>query len=311
MVQSPLRPGVNAALVVLSVLGLLLWTAGVFFGLYFYGGGSLGLSIPVAAGSGALMAFFLFMGRHYTIEAKTDRRSNDDKVRQWVFIALYSILSLCSLIFVLHAVAVATTLKERYQTQTLEDLGGMLNLVDPQGPDGSYAKYVNSEVTRYRQGNAHKDPSTLEFESQQLRQILTEKSGYNNLQKDVSNYWQTADFTVREWKVMSLPATLNTFNERHSQWIDSMQKAGETANTGIYAPSHVAYKPDYQPKSQLYTSINSFGGYDFAGWAIPIALLVQVLIVLSWVALSGGGYNPPTGINDGPTWNPNNYRNNL
>ena len=309
MAQSIPRP-VNVLLIILSVLGLMLWTAGTFIGLYFISGGSYGISIPLAVAIGGLMTLFLFMMRRYTGFMKNGYRARESAKWNGLFLILYILFSVGSVYFVMHAVAVTTTIKDKQRTAALEDLRGLLNLVYVNAPDGSYPKYVNMEVERYRQGNGQKDASTLDFESEQLRQRLLEKSGFNNLQNEITEYWQTADYTVRNWDLIFLPEVTNVLHDRQQIWVDSLQKSSDMGNYDRYASLHTPYNPQFTPSSDLYSQVRGVSGSDFSGWAIPVALLLQVLILGSWIVLLVGGSSSASGIdtsgNDNLIWNSEN-----
>lgn len=306
------RP-VNTLLNILSILGLALWTVGAFIGLFYISGGSYGISIPLAIAIGGLMSLFLYLMRRYTGFCATGYRIREASKYKWIYFVLYLIMALGSVLFVMHSVAVTTTIKNESQTQALEDLRGLLNLVDASGPDGSYVKYVNGQIDRYRQDNWSENPSTLNFESQQLRQKLMENSGFNRLQNQVTEYWKTADYTVRNWDLMYLPSTINTFNDRQSIWVDSLRNGAERGNTGIYKNMHTPFKTDYQPSSDLYHQFRSFTVADFSGWCIPVAILLQFLILAGWLAMLTGGTHRSGGIDigkeGGTVWNSSSVRN--
>lgn len=298
MASSLPRP-INIALIILSVLGLLLWTAGTFIGLFFYSGGSYGISIPLALAIGGLMALFLYLTRRYTALSTKGYRAKEAKRYKWLYLALYIVVSVASICFVMHSVAVTTTIKNDCRTAALEDLRGIYNLVDKNAPDGSYPKYVNMQIDRYRQGNGHKNASTLNFECDQLRQRLEEKSGYNNLRDEITEYWQTADYTVRSWDLIFLPSMLNTFHDRQTVWVDSLQTCSAAGDSDIYKSLHTPYIVSYKPQTDLYHKFRSLNISDFSGWSIPIALLLQLLIIGSWLAMLKGGSHRSSGIEDG------------
>lgn len=296
MASSIPRP-INIGLSILSVIGLVLWTAASFLGLFFYSGGSYGISIPLAVAVGGLMALFLFLTRRYTSFAAQGYRTREANRFRWIYLGLYIFVSLGSVFFVMHAVAVSTTIKNDYRTSALEDLRGLYNIVDKNAPDGSYAEYVNNQVNRYRQGNGHKDASTLNFECQQLRERLEKRSGYNNLSDVVKEYWSEADYTVRNWDLFYLPSTVNTYHDKEAAWVDSIQSCSNAGAAGIYATLHTPYISTYKPKSDLYYKFRSINSSDFSGWCIPVALLLQILILGSWIAMLKGGNERSTGVN--------------
>lgn len=296
MASSIPRP-INIGLSILSVIGLLLWTAAAFLGLFFYSGGSYGISIPLAVAIGGLMALFLFLTRRYTAFSAHGYRAREAKKYKWIYLALYIIISLGSICFVMHAVAVSTTIKNDCRTAALEDLRGLYNIVDRNAPDGSYPEYVNNQVRRYRQGNGHKDASTLNFECQQLRERLEKRSGYNNLADVVREYWSEADYTVRNWDLFYLPSTANTYHDKQTVWVDSIQGCSNAGAAGIYAMLHTPYIAGYKPKAELYHKFRSINSSDFSGWCIPVALLLQILILGSWIAMLKGGNERSTGVN--------------
>lgn len=296
------RP-INIALMVLSVIGVLLWTMCTYIGLFFVSGGSLGISIPLGIAVGGLMAYFLYLMRRYTGFVMQRYRTEDATKYQWTFFALYLVVALGSALFVMKSVAVTTTIKNEYRTVALEDLRRLYNLVDSTAPDGSYPKYVNMEVDRYRSGNGDKEASTLDFESQQLRQRLTENSGFNNMRAEIVEFWQLADYTVRNWELWYLPSTVNTFYERETVWVDSLVNGAEKGNYDIYATLHTPFTPNYKSQANLYHSFRSINGNDFSGWCIPVVLILQFLILGSWLSMLGSGPRRPDGVNNAPQWN--------
>lgn len=214
----------NITLSVLSVIGIILWTIGAFFGLYFFSCGSLGLAVPIAFGSGLLLALFIWLTRRYTgYVAEAYRRKEAARFRM-IYLAAYIAVVLGSGWLVMHAVAVSTTIKTEYRDSAVKDLAGLYNLVDNRAPAGSYAEYVNEQLQRYREGNYQKETSTLEFECSQLEQKLTKSSGYAALQREITDYWQYADKTVRDWDMWYLPSTAFTFHSRMNEWRSALEK---------------------------------------------------------------------------------------
>lgn len=310
------RP-INIILTILSGLGLTLWTAGVFLGLYFFSGGSLGLSIPVALATGGLMALFMWFVRRYTRFSAISYRKKDSDRYRWLYLGLYVLMTVGSVWFVMHAVAVTTTIKSDYRDATIKDLAGLYNLVDKRAPDGSYQEYVGEQVRRYRQGNGHKDSSTLDFECSQLEQILTKTSGFNTLQKEIEQYWSEADYTVKNWDLWYLPSTVKTFHDSYPGWKKSLEECSNAGNSGIYTTLHTPYKVKFTPETDLYYSFSSVSGADFNVWSILVVILLQILILGAWLAMLQGGQVRAEGVSkatidrggpsvwEAPTWNPN------
>lgn len=283
--SSSVPRAIKAGLTVLSVLGLLLWSAATFLGLYFFTVGSAGLSVPLALCFGCLMSLTLFLMCRYTRKAIGGYRAQSARKLQWVFFSLYMLITAGTFIFVLHSVAVSTTIKNGCRTAALEDLSGLYALVDSRAPDGSYPEYVNSQVKRYETGNGHKSAGTLGFECEQLREMLTKKSGYTRLHDEIAAYWQEADHTVRNWNLYYLPSTAATFRDRHTVWTDSLALCSKKGNTGIYTTLHQPYRAKYRPKADLYNSFTSVTSYDFSVPGILLVLILQALILGVWLII--------------------------
>ncbi len=299
MASSIPRP-INILLTILSIIGTVLWTAGVFIGLFFISGGSYGISIPISIATGGLMGLFIYLMRRYTALEKRGYRTKEAAKYKWLYTALYALTALCSAYFVMHAVAVTTTVKNECRTAALEDLSSLYHVIDKSNaPDGSYPEYVNNQVRSYQLSNTHKDPSTLKFECDQLRQRLEKTSGFDNLHDVIATYWQEADATVRDWDIFYLPSTVNTLHDKQTIWMDSIMACGEAGNFDRYRPFHSPYLPSFHPTSDLYYKFRSVNASDFSGWSIPLVILLQILILGSWLIMLKGGTERSTGINTG------------
>lgn len=299
MASSIPRP-INIGLTILSIIGLILWTAGIFIGLFFISGGSYGISIPVSIAVGGLMGLFIYLMRRYTSLEKRGYRAREAAKYKWLYTALYIFAALASAYFVMHAVAVTTTVKNECRTAALEDLRSLYNVVDKvNAPDGSYPEYVTNQVELYRRGNSHKDASTLRFECDQLRQRLEKTSGFDNLHDVIVTYWQEADATVRDWDLLYLPSTMNTLHDKQTIWMDSIRACAEAGSFDRYKKNHTPYTTSFSPNSDLYNKFRSVNSSDFSGWSIPVVLLLQILILGAWLMMLKGGAERSTGINTG------------
>lgn len=307
--SSSIPRAIKAGLTILSVLGLLLWSATTFLGIYFFTGGSMGLSVPLALCVGSLMALTLFFMCRYTRMAIGGYRALSARKLQWVFFSLYMLITVATFIFVLHSAAVSTSIKNNCRTAAIEDLSELYALVDNNmAPDGSYPEYVNGQVNRYETGNGHKSAGTLEFECKQLRELLTKKSGYTRLHDEIAAYWQEADYTVRHWDLYYLPSTAATFHDRHTIWTDSLTLCSQNGNTGIYTTLHNPYKTNYRPKTDLYEYFTSVSSHDFSLLGIFLVLIFQALILGVWlITFKENKSNRAVGITgedaDKSTWN--------
>ena len=292
------RSPLSLLFIVVSILGLIIWTCCVYLGMYFASSGSTGLSIPLSLCIGALMSVFFFLMRRYTVFANERFRVRDSKRLQWIFFGLYMLVSVGSAWYVLHSVAVTSTIKEQKKTLALDELGAIYHVIDSQKPAGSYSEYVDAEVARFRHANSETSVQTLDAQAGELRDLLTRQSGFTGLQEEVKSLWQTADWTVREWDLQYLPSAARLIHDKYNVWADSLAHCSDAANIGDYKAMHTPYKipTNVHNNADLYGSFTSITAADFSGWAIPLMLVSQLLILSSWLGLVGSGRSKPEGI---------------
>ncbi len=268
--MSTVAKPVSKFFLVLSAIGLLIWSIGVFIGLYFYSTGSWGLSVPIALVVGGAMGFFLFMLCRVTNKCASDRTQKLSHGLA-IWLPAYAVVTLFSAAFLLHAVAVTTTVKTDNRDAAIVDLQHLYYLVDDaNAPEGSYAEYVNNEIKRLHDANTHLDASTLEVYKGDLRKKLMQSSGYSAIHDEVVVFWQEADYTVRNWDIFFLPYISHTFATKQQQWLSALSACAQKADSVTYKDalySHTAYKPAPQFTTHLDASFTTLGAADFSLWA--------------------------------------------
>lgn len=289
------RSPLSIVFIVVSVIGLVLWTCCVYLGLYFASSGSTGLSIPLSVCLGAAMGLFFFLMRRYTVFAQDRYRVHDSRRLEWIFFGLYMLVALGSAWFVLHSVAVTTTIKTGKKTVALDELGALYHVTDTLKPAGSYPEYVDGEVARYRQAHSETAPQTLDAQAGELRDMLTRQSGFTGLQTEVKEFWQRADWTVREWNLQHLPSTAKHIHDKYKVWSDSLARCSDAAKAKFDNKPY-AMPANVREEAALYESFTSVTKADFSGWSIPLVLVLQLLILSSWLGVMGSGRKRPEGI---------------
>ncbi len=280
---------IHIFLLVLSFIGIILWTAGLFIGSFFFTGGSWGISLPLAVAVGALMAFMLYLMRRYTDPYASTATMPDQKRFRILYGVIYGVLALGSAWFVMHSVAVTTSIRTQQKQAALEDLAQLYNVVNPNGSRGSYTEYINEEVRRFHDANTDMDPTTLSMKEAQLSNLLLQSEGFNKVSNDITDYWQTADATVRNWDLLNLPSQAGIFAERKDEWFLRLNTASSAANVAPYSATHIAYECKFTPRADLNAAFTKLSGKDFSVASIAVMLVLQLLILGVWLAMLSGG----------------------
>lgn len=275
-------------LTVLSAIGILIWMAGTFLGLFFFTDGSWGLSVPLALCAAALMAFMVYLLCRNTSLRTSSALDEAEKRRRILFGSVYGLLSLATVCFVMHAVAVTTTIRTSSRDAALADLAKIYSAIDSRAPHGSYGEYVNEEVRRYRDANSHLDAAQLRFDCSQLRQLLLQSSGFTALSDEISAAWQTQDATVRAWDLMNLPTQARAFDEAYPRWVDRLNAFSDVADRAPYEAIHKPYTFSFTPEASLHDDFSSLGKGLFSPAAIGLVLALQLLILGVWLAMFSG-----------------------
>lgn len=290
---------VKSLLTVLSVIGLLAWGACVFVGVHFASDCSWPVSISAGVGCALLMGFFFFLACHYSRKQAGSEYGAVARTKKWVFLGIYALLTLCSAWYVLHAVACTTTYKEEIQSKAGEEFQALRAMTaDKETTPGSYMEYVNERLIHYRTANPNHQTDTeiLDKEVDDLYDLYVTKSNYPQLKLKIRQFGEPASYAVEHWDIFSVSSYLHDLDKKKSSWDTEIAACAE--NAAELEPANL--REPYIPLKPTYTDLAtpllnpSSKGVTFAG--ILTAVVLQLLILLSWVAVAVSTQKGATGI---------------
>lgn len=293
---------VKILLQVLSTLGILAWGAAVFVGLHFYSGCSFAVSIPSALVTALLMYFFLSLARQYAQPKTEGNYGALGKVKKWGFFGVYCLVSLLSALFVAHAVFCTTVMKSNVQARALETLDGIVRVTGDANTQGSYLEYVDQMLADYRNANpnAHTKADLLDAELADLNDHLTVNSHYSDIKREMTDYWQYADGSVRDWNWFYVSQYLDEMGPNLTRWQQQLADGSRQGLNKMPEGLFYEYQARLVPGQELDMSdFYTFGGHDFSWQALLLILGLQTVIILSWIAVCQDPTKRATGIGGG------------
>ena len=287
-------------LLVLCIIGLLLWAIGFFFGFNYIQKGALMVSIPVAFFVFLLMGFMIFL-----MKRNSDPQGVDNyrlaKNTERAAIVIYTIVSLCTAIFLGHFVNVTMNEKTVVQDKVSKELGELerifdmpeidesaeasaqmedIALYDPM--EGSYLKWVNDQADNYQieLSSLNQDSSTVDVRVQSLTDSLLVQSGFWSLQHEVNRFLDNCYYAVDNWNWLTVSEKVSMLESNKEEWENKVEECARfckyTQNEGYKCNSKEHY-------SDIAAPLTSLSAKDLSISAILLIIVLQVMILLSYI----------------------------
>lgn len=301
---------VRTLLTILSVIGLLAWGGCVFVGAHFASDCSWPVSVSAGVGTALLMGFFYFLACHYSRPDAQSEYGSSANTKKWVFISIYAVVAVVSAWYVLHAVACFTTYKEEIQNKAGDEFAALRAMTGDSSP-GGYMEYVDLQLTNYRTANPNHltDNTLLDKEVDDLYDLYVTGSEYPQLKEKIIKFGEPASWAVENWDILTVSSYLHELDKKKAEWdakfVECSQKGLELAPARL----HEDYQPSAPPTRILAKPLlnPSAEGVTIAG--VLTLLVLQALILLSWISVCVTVYKDPTGIGSGTpgvtTWKNN------
>lgn len=278
------------ALKIVSIVGLLFWTACCFLGLYFATDGKLAIAIPVTLV--IAVALFLSYLLMLKMQDKSATQGNRDRARTIGFIMLgvYVVATICSAYYINHLVKTYDSREDIRMTaaKAIEELDVTFN--EDAKTEHSYRDWVFRELGSYKR-HVRVNPDSFPEDTTVLwttfKSSLLE-NGYQNLEANVNGATGQIEASVVDgWYLPKLLTRLKEL-ERKSEWEEKVveySKNNERTKADPFVPvSTVSCDKLSAPLTE--------DNFKVSGTAILIMVALQVIILLGYLlGLKIGGKN--------------------
>ena len=269
---------------ILCCLGLILWAVGFFFGFNYIQNGALMVSIPVAIFVLVLMGGMIYLMKRFCNPNGADNyrvAKNTEKVA----LVIYAIASLCTAVYIGHFVSVSMNDKTVIQDQVDKELKELDRIFDisEQPVAGSYMSWVLDECENYKiklQGEG-RDSSTIIVKVAELEDELVNQSGFSNLQDNVQKFLGECSYSVKNWVWLTVSEKISLLEANKEIW---EKEAEQCALKSEYAKNE-PYKCNQTVSfSNIASPLTTISGKDFSIPAIILIIVLQIMILLSYLA---------------------------
>lgn len=299
---------------ILSAAGILIWGAAVFVGVHFASHCSWPVSISAAAGCILLMFFFLTLARHYAQPKANSQYGKTAVVKKWTFIGIYTVISLISSVYVIHAVACTTHYKEDIQIKASEELNELRAMINTApAAKGSYMEYVNLQLANYRNANPNNltDLSQIDTEVSDLYDLYVTNSGYPQLSQEIKQFGEKASWAVDNWYIFTVGKLLDELAIKKPAWEAGLIECSKKGLELEPAYLHLDFTPLHTNYPELAKPLSSPSMQGLTLGGLLTVVVLQIIILLSWLAVcvdpnkgaKGLGMNKP-GFT---TWSPDRH----
>lgn len=289
---------------VLSIAGILVWSVIVMIGVYYSAACSWAVAIPSAIACALLMGFLLYLARYFSQPKESNDFSVAGVVKKWVSFGLYCLVAIISAWWFCHAVAVATVLRAQVQPKAqvqLNELRAMINPTTGSGAaKGSYMEYVDSRLANYRNYNPNNrhDSSELDADLRNLRDLLVTNSGYPLTAAEIKDFGERASYAVDNWDLLTVGSYVDELGKKKVEWEKKLVECSRKGNVDEFTSLHVEYAPLSTHDTNLAAPLFDTGAGGVTGYAVMLMLLLQIIILLSWLAVSVDKVRAPRGVGE-------------
>lgn len=278
---------------ILCGLGLILWAVGFFFGFNYTQSGALMVSIPVS-----LFVLVLMGGMIYLMKRFCDPRGVDNyrvaKNTEKAALVVYIIVSLFTAVYIGHFVSVSMNDKTEIQKQVHDEINELKRIYSD-SESGSYMAWVDDECDNYTKKlqSEGTDSTTIPVKVEELREDLVNQSGFVNIQTEimgaydeendqrVGGFLSKLNYSVNNWNWLTVSEKISLLEAKKEEWKHQPEecslKSDYTKNEPYQCNSTVNY-------SNISASLTSLSGKDFSISAIILIVVLQIMILLSYIS---------------------------
>ncbi len=266
---------------IISVLGLLLWACGFFFGLNYAQGGALMVSISISVFVLLIMGALIFALKKHSNNAGGNAWKSQ-KTEKLTFV-VYLIVTLASAIYICHFVNVTMNVQSEVQgkaQQSLQELGRIFD--DSDVPvAGSYIAWVLDEEDNYERKLASEDmtPGTIEKEKKELEDVLINTSGFSDLQTEVQDFLSHCQYSVENWVWITIPNYLTQLEEKKPEYESKVVECSKKSEYTKNEPYNCNAKYNFSGLARELTSVSAD---DFTFMGCVLVLILQFMILLTY-----------------------------
>lgn len=304
----------KTALKIVGIIGLVLWIACCFFGLFYGTNGNWLVTIVITLLVGvALFLSYLLMLK---MQDKGVTQGNRDRAKRTgiIMLCVYVLASLASAFYINHLVKTEVDEKEQVKTKALQAINELKTFFNTDTEsEGNYRWYVESFAlptyeTRWLENNEglsteskKYDSDMEEFESYLLGISDSGNSdAFTGMEKAVNKDIKTIEKAFKNWNVFTSPVALKQLKHLEKQkpeyekWLADWAKSREDEKYDEYPFLRDEERFTVSPAVDCtgITAPLTQTGFNISGLAILIILALQVIILLGYLlGLKTGGKN--------------------
>lgn len=266
---------------ILSGIGIILWTIGFFFGLNYVQSGALMVCLPVALFLGVALGFFIWQMKRKS-NPEPGEHAKRTQSYEFLLLGLYTIVCLCSAVFICHMVAVTTAYQSDIQNKAKIQMVELGRIFGTAETAGSYMQYVTDKLDTYRieQEGKNKKPSTIEVEQAALETELCTTSGYLKLESEVKNFLGSCYYVVENWNWFMVGNYLQRLQANKPLWEKKVEECSANVSFTRNEPYDCRSEYNYSGLTLPLTRL-SLG--NCSPGAILLILILQLMILLTYI----------------------------
>jgi len=302
---------------IVSVVGLILWTLCFFFGFNYTQNGALMVSIPVALFAFLLIGFMIFLMRRFCDPKGSDNYQVAKNTERAALI-VYAVASLFTALYIGHFISVSMNGKTAVQDKVTKEIQELYRIFDmpeqeeegdsvmaSQNEDlwlydameGSYLAWVFEETDNYYKEMSAKetDSTTVEVMMRQLGDSLLVYSGFDNLQHEVRTFLYDCEAAVDNWNWLTVTEKISLLEANKKEWENEVEKCAVycqyTKNEGYKCNSK-------ENHTDIAASLTSLSTADFSISGILLIIVLQIMMLLTYLASRPKTGKDPLRYND-------------
>lgn len=272
-----MKTGRNYLLLAIHAIGVLLLCTCFFFGLNYYLGGAIAISIP----SVLVLAIILFLTVAGMVKFKsTEVYAKKAKINEAVLGGLYVVLAFVSAFFIYHFVTIALNTQteiQRLAEKQFEEIEHMFG-----NDEGSYQQYVIGRLLIYKEDLKNQNDDLLQDKLSLAEDNLM--AGYKTTVGEKERIVADCQAAIRNWNWLTVSAALEKLTKNKRDWQEKLTECSMGDPVGKKEPFQ--YHPEYNEDLTLRLSIISGGGAW--GWTIIVLLFLHFIILLVYLATPRG-----------------------
>lgn len=294
-------------LLILSSIGLLAWGVCFALGYNYMEGGALSLSILLGVALLAVTGLLFYLMSRWSHPLAEDHKAS---AKSWEIISLagYVLVMAISTQGVAQFITVQTSVQNEVKPIAEERLNELETVFGDAGTPGSYLSYVEEKSAslglkvgaQYEGLDEKGRQDNIKLARSRFEDEMTGDGTFYNLQRDVESFIGHCRYSVRNWVPWTVIPYLSQLDSDLPKWEEEVTKMSTAHEWTVNEP----YTVGSVASGNLVEAIQHPAGGVFSGFAILIMVVIQVIILISYLAGRNWNTSGPSSFKHGQfsTW---------